>query len=82
MRAAIAKLEAPYREKFFRDRKKRFAPDVQTAIETVPEKRTPLQWILYYKGLPQLEMGPIDIKTMPISRLFCGMWLLEKSEEF
>ncbi|MCW3050973.1 MAG: hypothetical protein JWN14_143, partial [Chthonomonadales bacterium] len=63
-RTRVAKLEAPLREKFFQERKKRFAPDVQEAIETAPEKRTPLQWILFHKAMPQLEMAAIDVKGL------------------
>ncbi|MEP6757527.1 MAG: DUF1549 and DUF1553 domain-containing protein, partial [Chthonomonadales bacterium] len=63
-RARMAKLEEPARAQFFKDRKKRFSPDVQEAIETAPEKRTPLQWILYYKGMPQLELGSFDPKNL------------------
>jgi hypothetical protein len=64
VRTRLAQLEAPFRARFFQDRKKRFAPDVQEAIETAPEKRTPLQWILYHKAMPQLELGAIDVKAM------------------
>ena len=63
-RTRLAKLEAPAREKFYQVRKKRFAPDVQEAIETLPTKRTPLQWILYHHALPQLELGTIDMKSL------------------
>ncbi|MCW3098656.1 MAG: hypothetical protein JWL77_4274, partial [Chthonomonadaceae bacterium] len=64
VRARLANLEARAREKFFQDRKKRFAPDVQEAIETAPAKRTPLQWILYHKAMPQLELGTVDVKSL------------------
>ena len=57
IRAQIAALEEPARQKIYADRFKRFPDDVQQAVSCEPKKRTALQWVLYHKALPQLEFG-------------------------
>ena len=33
----------------------KFPPEIQDAVTTAPDKRTPIQWQMYYKAKPQLE---------------------------
>src|SRR5690348_138169 len=33
----------------------KFPPEIQDSITTTPEKRTPIQWQMYYKAKPQIE---------------------------
>ncbi|MEZ5403388.1 MAG: DUF1549 and DUF1553 domain-containing protein [Bryobacteraceae bacterium] len=35
----------------------KFPPEIQDAIITPPDKRTPIQWHMYYKGRPQVEFS-------------------------
>ncbi len=63
IRTQLATLEEPVRKRFFESRKGRFPKEVQEAIETVPAKRTSLQWLLYHKALPQLEMTEGDVAS-------------------
>ena len=45
-----AALKAMYKESF-----DKFPAEIQEAITTAPDKRTPIQWQMYYKAKPQLE---------------------------
>ncbi len=56
-RAQMAALEEPIRARTYKERFKRFPEEVQQAINTPPEKRNSLQWLLYHKALPQLEFS-------------------------
>jgi hypothetical protein len=38
----------------------KFPPEIQEAITTEPEKRTPFQWHMYYKAKPQVEFTMED----------------------
>ena len=44
---------ALYKENF-----DKFPPEIQDSITTAPDKRTPIQWQMYYKAKPQLEHTP------------------------
>lgn len=63
IRTQLASLEEPVRKRFFETRKARFPKEVQEAIETAPAKRTSLQWLLYHKAMPQLEMTDGDVAS-------------------
>jgi len=55
IRAEMRKLVAPVLEKDFQKGLTRFPEDVKQAITA--ENRTPLQWQIYQKALPQLGLG-------------------------
>ena len=55
IRREMAELERPYREAHFRDARAKFPPDVQAAIDTPPEQRTPVQRQLYTLAANQLH---------------------------
>jgi hypothetical protein len=56
IREELAALEAPSYRRAYQEHFKKFPPEVQEAITTAPEKRTPLQWILFRKTEPQLQI--------------------------
>ena len=60
-RVALEALEQPVREKLVRGKRMPFTPEVQDAIDTPPAKRTALQWQLFLKVSPQLEVKDEDI---------------------
>ena len=44
----------------YKDAFEKFPPEIQDAVNTSPEKRTPIQWQMYYKAKPQLEHNVED----------------------
>ena len=60
VRAALAALEQPYVAKVAALKRMPFTKEVQETIDTPPAQRTPLQWQLFNKVSPQLEMKPAD----------------------
>ncbi|MFN3649668.1 MAG: PSD1 and planctomycete cytochrome C domain-containing protein [Armatimonadota bacterium] len=63
VREKLAALEAPYREKLLRDKRMPFTEEVQEAIDTPAAKRTALQWQLFLKVAPQIELKDEDVGT-------------------
>ncbi len=61
IRRQMAAIEAPYRQRHFEDARAKFPPDVQKAIDTPPEKRTPVQRQLYALARNQLEISTADL---------------------
>ena len=57
----MAEIEAPYRKRHFEDARAKFPPDVQAAIDTPPEKRTPVQRQLYALARNQLEIDTSEL---------------------
>ena len=55
IRAEMAKLAEPALKGMYKDSFDKFPPEIQDAVTTVPEKRTPIQWQMYYKAKPQLD---------------------------
>jgi len=60
-RERLAALEAPYRVRLMKDKRMPFPPEVQDAIDTAPARRTPLQWQVYLKVLPQITLKDEDV---------------------
>lgn len=60
-RDEIAALEAPYRAKLMKGKRMPFPDNVQIAIDTPDAQRTPLQWQLFRKVSPQLEISQDDL---------------------
>ena len=58
IRAALAELERPYRERIETEKCHKFPDDVKLAAATEPDKRTPIQWALYRKA--ELQIGITD----------------------
>ena len=61
IRREMAAIEAPYRKKHFEDARAKFPPDVQQAIDTAPERRTPVQRQLYALARNQLEISTAEL---------------------
>jgi len=57
LRERIAKLEAPALKTLYDDGFDKFADDVKLAINTAPEKRNTMQWLMYHKAQWQLNYG-------------------------
>ncbi|MEZ5357106.1 MAG: DUF1553 domain-containing protein, partial [Bryobacteraceae bacterium] len=47
----------PKRKALWQDGFDKFPPEIQDSITTAPEKRTPIQWHMYYKARPQVEFS-------------------------
>ena len=57
LRDQIAKLEAPALKLFYDEGFEKFTEDVKDAINTEPEKRNSMQWLMYHKAQWQLHYG-------------------------
>src|SRR5713226_5313738 len=55
IRAEMHRLVQPEMEKDYKDAFDKFPPEIQDAITTQADQRTPIQWQMYYKAKPQLE---------------------------
>jgi len=60
IRVEMAKLAEPAMKGMYKDNFDKFPPEIQDAVTTAPEKRTPIQWQMYYKAKPQLEHSMED----------------------
>lgn len=60
IRSEMAKVVEPARKSMWKDGFDKFPEEIQDAITTVPEKRTPFQWHMYYKAKPQVEFSDED----------------------
>src|SRR5258708_23207931 len=54
IRAEMTKLAAPGIAKLDKENFDKFPEEIQDAITTAPEKRTPIQWHMFYKAKPQI----------------------------
>jgi len=61
LRAERDALEQPVRHTLYLPKYRRFPEDVQAAIDTTPEKRTALQWILFHKVEPQIMVSESEV---------------------
>ena len=59
IRSEMAKLTEPVLKGMYKENFDKFPPEIQDAITTAPDKRTPIQWQMYYKAKPQLD-HPMD----------------------
>ncbi|MGH9799610.1 MAG: DUF1549 domain-containing protein, partial [Blastocatellia bacterium] len=57
LREQIAKLETPALKSLYNDGFEKFTEDVKDAINTEPEKRNSMQWLMYHKAQWQLHYG-------------------------
>ncbi|MDQ3011410.1 MAG: DUF1549 and DUF1553 domain-containing protein [Acidobacteriota bacterium] len=57
LRERIAKLEAPVINSLYSDGFEKFPDDVKLAVNTAPEKRDTMQWLMYHKAQWQLNYG-------------------------
>ncbi len=55
IRSEMHALAEPKLEELWKEGFDKFPPEIQDAITTPPEKRTPFQWQMYYKAKPQIE---------------------------
>jgi hypothetical protein len=55
IRAEIAKMLKPHHEFLAKENFEKFPAEIQDAVTTSPEKRTPFQWQMYYKAKPYFE---------------------------
>ncbi|MGH9661348.1 MAG: DUF1549 and DUF1553 domain-containing protein, partial [Bryobacteraceae bacterium] len=60
LRAEMDKLAQPVLAKTFQENFEKFPSEIQDAVTTAAEKRTPFQWQMYYKVRPQLEHSVAD----------------------
>jgi len=62
----LAALEAGPRTRLVAQKRMPFTPEVQDAIDTAPARRTALQWQLFLKVQPQIEISDDEVgKAMP-----------------
>ncbi len=57
IRAEIAALVQPRVRAMFQENFDKFPAEIQDAVNTPADRRTPFQWHMYYKARPQLEHG-------------------------
>jgi hypothetical protein len=55
VRDEMAKLAEPQLKAMYKDSFDKFPDEIQDAVTTAPDKRTPIQWQMYYKAKPQLD---------------------------
>lgn len=55
IRKEMAAVEAPQRKKILDDLIEKYPAEIRDAISLAPEKRTPFQWLMYYKAKPYLD---------------------------
>ncbi|MBL8230913.1 MAG: DUF1553 domain-containing protein [Bryobacterales bacterium] len=60
IRAEMARVAEPAKKTMWKDGFDKFPPEIQDAIMTPAEKRTPFQWHMYYKARPQVEFTDED----------------------
>jgi hypothetical protein len=60
IRAEMSRLAEPHRKRMWQESFEKFPEEIQDAITTAPEKRTPIQWHMYYKARPQVEYSEED----------------------
>jgi Protein of unknown function (DUF1553)/Protein of unknown function (DUF1549) len=57
LREQIAKLEAPIIKALYDDSFEKYPAEIQQAVNTPPEKRDSMQWLMYHKAQWQLNYG-------------------------
>ncbi|MBI4903735.1 MAG: DUF1553 domain-containing protein [Acidobacteria bacterium] len=60
IRGEMHKLAEPALKSMWKDGFDKFPPEIQDSITTTAEKRTPIQWHMYYKARPQVEFTDDD----------------------
>ncbi len=60
IRDEMAKLAAPMVAKIDKENMDKFPEEIQDAVNTAPEKRTPFQWHMFYKAKPQIYHSEAD----------------------
>src|SRR2546423_1110097 len=55
IRTEMEKLATPMMQALYKENFDKFPGEIQDAITTTPDKRTPIQWQMYYKAKPQLD---------------------------
>jgi uncharacterized protein DUF1549/uncharacterized protein DUF1553 len=60
LRAEMAKVAEPAMKAMYKDSFDKFPAEIQDAVNTTPDKRTPIQWQMYYKAKPQIEHSMED----------------------
>ena len=55
IRDEMAKIAAPMVAKIDKENMEKFPEEIQDAVNTAPEKRTPFQWHMFYKAKPQIS---------------------------
>ncbi len=61
VRERLAALETPYRARILERKRTPFPPEVQDAIDTPPARRTALQWQLFLKVSPQIQVTDTEV---------------------
>jgi hypothetical protein len=83
IRAELAALEKPYFQKLYLDKKDKFPAEIQDAIDTPPAQRTALQWILFRKVEPQIQVTSTEMgKAMKSEEQARWEELTKKLDEF
>jgi Protein of unknown function (DUF1553)/Protein of unknown function (DUF1549) len=60
IRAEMAKVAEPAMKSMYKDSFDKFPAEIQDAVNTPAEKRTPIQWQMYHKAKPQIEHSMED----------------------
>jgi hypothetical protein len=55
IRNELDQLAKPQLAEMYKENFDKFPAEIRDAVTTVPEKRTPIQWQMYYKAKPQLD---------------------------
>ena len=62
IRSEMQSLIAPARTAFYAERLSRFPEDIQEILTMKPEARTPEQWILFHKAVPQVTFTDSELR--------------------
>ena len=57
VRDQMAQLAKPMQKAMGKENFNKFPPEIQDSITAPPDKRTPIQWQMYYKAKPQVEFS-------------------------
>jgi Protein of unknown function (DUF1549)/Protein of unknown function (DUF1553) len=60
IRAEMTRIAEPAMKSMYKDSFEKFPAEIQDAVNTPAEKRTPIQWQMYYKAKPQIEHSMED----------------------
>jgi uncharacterized protein DUF1549/uncharacterized protein DUF1553 len=55
IRGEMEKVAAPQLQAMYKENFDKFPPEIQDAVNTAPDQRTPIQWQMFYKAKPQLD---------------------------
>jgi hypothetical protein len=60
IRTEMTKLVQPQLQAMYKENFDKFPDEIRDAVTTAPDKRTPIQWQMYYKAKPQIEHSTVE----------------------